>query len=64
MTAFSLHFVQKGPIPKEIGRIFKQAETRRYVADYEDEPIDLADAEAMIADAQCFITEIRAKLQI
>ena len=63
ITAFSQHFVQNGPIPKEIGRLFKQAETRRYIADYENEPVDAADANKMIEDAEIFIGAVRVLLR-
>ncbi len=62
ITSFSQHFVLNGPVPKEIGRLFKQAEARRYVADYENEPITLVDAEKMIEDAELFLSTVRALL--
>ena len=35
LNAFSERLVKTGPIPKEMGRLLKHAETFRYVADYE-----------------------------
>lgn len=44
------------------GRLLKLAETRRYVADYEGAPIELADAREMVAQADAFIAAVRATL--
>ncbi|MFT3813101.1 MAG: HEPN domain-containing protein [Acidovorax sp.] len=60
LSAFSEHLIKDGALPKDMGRWLKQAETRRYVADYEGDPVELADARAMVEQAEAFIAAIRA----
>lgn len=62
LNAFSDQLIKNGPIPKEMGRLLKHAETRRYVADYEGEPVELEDARQMIAQAQLFVAAISTYL--
>lgn len=45
-----------------MGRLLKQAETRRYVADYEGEPVEPDDARQMIEQADMFVAAIHAYL--
>jgi uncharacterized protein (UPF0332 family) len=61
LNAFSDHLVRRGPLTKETGRLLKQAETYRYVADYEGSPVEISDALAMVEQADAFVTEIRSK---
>ena len=62
LNAFSDHLVRSGPLPKEMGRLLKQAETRRYVADYEGSPVEISDAHEMLGQAEAFVAAIRSEL--
>ncbi len=59
LNAFSDRLVKNGPVSKELGRLLKQAEAFRYVADYEGAPVELADAQKMVEQASLFVTAIR-----
>jgi uncharacterized protein (UPF0332 family) len=61
LNAFSDRLVKDGPLPKEMGRFLKQAETFRYVADYEGDPVELSDAREMVRQAETFIAAMRAQ---
>ena len=61
LNAFSEHLVKSGRIPKELGRLLKQAETRRYVADYEGAPVLLSDAQEMVAQVDAFVATMQAE---
>ena len=61
LNAFSDRLVKNGPLPKEMGRLLKQAETFRYVADYEGDPVQLSDAREMVGQAETFIAAVRAR---
>lgn len=50
-----------GPLPKEMGRFLKHAETFRYVADYESVPVELSDARVMVEQAESFVAALRAE---
>lgn len=60
LAAFSEHLVKENLVPKEMGRLLKQAETRRYVADYEGAPVELGDAHELVAQAEAFVAAIRS----
>ena len=62
LNAFSDRLVKTGRSPKETGRLLKQAETFRYVADYEGDPVELGDAREMVKQAETFIAAISAGL--
>jgi uncharacterized protein (UPF0332 family) len=61
LNAFSERLVKSGPVPKEMGRLLKHAETFRYVADYEGDPVELSDAEEMVEQAKTFVAAMRAE---
>ena len=61
LNAFSARLVKNGPVPKEMGRILKHAETLRYVADYESAPVELSDAREMVEQAEIFVAAMRAE---
>lgn len=61
LNAFSENLVKNGPLPKEMGRLLKHAETFRYVADYEGGSVELSDAEEMVAQAEAFVEVMRAE---
>lgn len=42
LNAFSDRLIKNGPVPKEMGRLLKHAETFRYVADYAGDPVELS----------------------
>jgi len=60
LNAFSDHLVRRGPVPREIGRLLKHAETFRYVADYGGEPVELSDAREIVEQAETFVAAIRS----
>lgn len=62
LNAFSDRLVKNGPLPKEMGRLLKHAETFRYVADYTGDPVELSDAQAMVEQAEILVAAIRAEL--
>lgn len=51
--------MKSGLLPKEMGRLLKQAETRRYVADYEGDPVELGDARQMVEQAETFVAAMQ-----
>lgn len=61
INAFSDRLVKNGPLSKEMGRLLKQAETFRYVADYEGDPVEIADAKDMVDRSLFFVTAMRAQ---
>lgn len=63
LNAFSEHLVKTKRLPKELGRLLKQAETRRYVADYEGDPVAIGDAEETVGQAKIFVSEINRLLE-
>lgn len=58
LTAFSLHLVKDGPVPREIGRLLKQAEEIRIVADYSGDSIGPDDARRLVEAAETFVTTL------
>lgn len=62
INAFSHHLIQNGILAKDLGRLLKQAEVRRYIADYGGDTIESADAAEMVAQADLFIAAIRETL--
>lgn len=58
LTAFSLHLVKNGPVPREIGRLLKQAEEIRIVADYSGDSISPDDARRLVEAAETFVTTL------
>lgn len=60
LTAFSLHLVKNGPVPREIGRLLKQAEEIRIVADYSGDSISPEDARRLVEAAETFVTTLAA----
>lgn len=59
LNAFSDRLVKNGPLPKELGRLLKHAETFRYVADYQGDPVELGDAREMVTQAEAFVAAMR-----
>ncbi len=64
LNAFSEHLIKNGPLPKEMGRLLKHAETFRYVADYEGDKVELSDAQAMVVQAEIFVAAMRAEFML
>ena len=58
LTAFSLHLVKNGPVPREIGRLLKQAEEIRIIADYSGDSISPDDARRLVEAAETFLTAL------
>ena len=59
LNAFSDRLVKNGPLSKEMGRLLKHAETFRYVADYQGDPVELGDAREMVTQAEAFVAAMR-----
>lgn len=62
LAAFSLHLVKNGPVPREIGRLLKQAEEVRIVADYSGDSISPDDTRRLVAAAETFVTHLTVLL--
>lgn len=60
LNAFSERLVKNGPMPKEIGRLLKHAETFRYVGDCEGDQVELSDAQTMVLQADTFVAAMQA----
>jgi uncharacterized protein (UPF0332 family) len=63
LIAFNDRLVKDGPIPRETGRLLKHAEAFRYVADYSDNAVDLADAREMVEQAKTFVAVVRSIME-
>jgi uncharacterized protein (UPF0332 family) len=63
LNAFNDRLVKDGPMPREAGRLLKHAEAFRYVADYSDNAVDLADAREMVEKAKTFLATVRSILE-
>jgi uncharacterized protein (UPF0332 family) len=61
LNAFSDRLVKNGTLPKEMGRLLKHAETFRYVADYEGNPVELSDAQEIVEQAETFVAAMGTK---
>ena len=61
LNAFSDRQVKNGQLPKELGRLLKHAETFRYVADYQGDPVELGDAREMVTQAETFVAAMRTE---
>lgn len=61
LNAFSDRLVKNGQLPKELGRLLKHAETFRYVADYQGDPVELGDAREMVTQAETFVAAMRTE---
>lgn len=59
LNLFSEHFVKSGLLPKETGRLLKQAETFRCVADYEGGCVEMSDAVKMVDNAVTFVAAMQ-----
>jgi uncharacterized protein (UPF0332 family) len=62
LAAFSEHFVQQERVTKDMGRLLKHAETVRYVADYQGEPVGQSDAKDIVEQAMLFVGVLRELL--
>ena len=62
LTAFSQHLVKNGPVPRDIGRLLKQAEELRLVADYSGDSITMDDARALVEKAESFVDTLASIL--
>ncbi|MCD8514039.1 MAG: HEPN domain-containing protein [Nitrincola sp.] len=56
--AFGNHLVKNGPLSKEVGRLLNRAHEVRLVADYNDDSVQLTDAEEVVKQAEYFIRVI------
>ena len=62
LGAFSERLVKEGAVAKEMGRLLKEAETIRYVADYDGASVEFDDAREIVEQAQTFIAAVRTAL--
>jgi uncharacterized protein (UPF0332 family) len=58
MATFSQHLIKPGLLQPEMGKLFKHAEEARLLADYQGNPIEAADAQRIVDDAQRFLAAI------
>ncbi|MFT3741857.1 MAG: HEPN domain-containing protein [Gammaproteobacteria bacterium] len=63
LNAFSDRLIKNGPIPKEMGRLLKHAETFRYLADYEGDPVEMNDAQQLVEKARFFVATLQEMLK-
>lgn len=63
LNVFSERFVKGGLISKDVGRLLKHAETFRYIADYEGDPVELVDARTMVVNAETFVAAVQVTLK-
>ncbi len=61
LTTFSEHIVKVGLVPTDWGRLLKQAETRRYVADYEGDQTGPDDALQMVEQAESLVAAMQQR---
>lgn len=61
LTAFSDRLMKNGPVPKDMGRLLKHAETFRYVADCEGDPVAHSDARQLVQQAETFVAAMQAE---
>lgn len=59
ISAFSLHLVKTGRVPIALGKTLNRAEELRLIADYKDDPIEVADAAWAVSQAENFVNTIR-----
>jgi uncharacterized protein (UPF0332 family) len=52
---FELHVVKTGLVTREIAQHFNDTESTRLIADYGEEIIEFAEAEAAVRDARAFV---------
>lgn len=58
ITAFSQHFIKTELLPVEMGRMLKQAETIRYIADYTLESISFDTASDLLNNSERFVATL------
>ncbi len=61
MSAFNEHLVKSGSLPSKMGRDLKRAEQVRLIADYSGDPVEFEDAKRIVAGAESFVSDVRAK---
>ena len=61
INAFSEHLIKNGPVSKELGRLLKRGEEIRLAADYNGDSVELRDAQEMVAQAETFVSAMRAE---
>lgn len=64
ITAFSLHLVKDGPVPREMGRLLKQAEEIRLISDYQGDSVGMEDARTLVDQAVAFLVLIHGLFQL
>lgn len=64
INAFSEHLIKNGPVPKEMGRLLKRAEEIRLMADYKGDSVELSDTQEMVAQAETFVSALRAEFEL
>lgn len=57
ISAFSLHLVKNGPVPKEMGRLLNRAQEARNIADYLDD-MSVGIADELVNTANIFVPTI------
>jgi len=50
--------IKDGVLPENMGKILRQSETIRHIADYSGDPISANDAQNMVEQAQTFVAYV------
>lgn len=64
IAAFGLHVVKEGLLPRDWGRQLNRALELRQLADYTGESIELAEASALVEQAQRFVQAVRQAIPV
>jgi uncharacterized protein (UPF0332 family) len=60
INIFSQEVVEKGKVPKELGRILNKAHALRQKSDYDaNADFEMADVEKLVEEAKYFVAQIR-----
>jgi len=64
VARFGQEVIVAGPLPVEHGHDFNKVEELRLLADYNAEPVDLADATWAVERAEAFVAAVKKKFRL
>ena len=64
ISGFSQHLIKSGALDIKLAGLLPLEANRRLVSDYQGDPLDAADAEASLCNAQVFVTAIAEWLSL